>query len=366
MGDIDFDELDRAVNSLMGQADTQAERADNTTTPDAGIDGGSQPSQLQENGATVVDNAPSEDTSTLARPTGQAPIVGRRSSGRFMDVIPSGGARAVSPRPAPSAVASREATSLQPVSAPSLSTDIVSSPEPESYEADNNSLQDDAFDDSLSESPALSQPETTPLNSPFLKGVEIDKRPLGAPAVAPSLADNSAMISDAETLTMPDPIDFAGESLPSLDDAASDPWGSEAEADSPMVEEPLQPELSPEVLAVETMPLDQVTAPVTERPAETHVAPEPTRESAPVMQAAPDSVPAITAPLNSGDIKSQYVSVPTDAPEPSAVFEAASQAPEMLNHPQKKKSGWSIVLWIVLMVVVGIAGGVAVWYFLVR
>lgn len=358
MGDIDFDELDKAVNSLMNKADTENPDAINPVpTP-----------QPQSTDLGSVSRSAAEDMTVPERSAaGPAPIVGRRSSGRFMDVIPAGGAaRAATPRPAPSATASREASGLEPVTEPDAPSDSQALRTEEIVANDDSlSFQSEVVQAPGMESLGSDAPESTLLTSPFLEGVEIDKRPLGGPAVTTQLTDEDLSNSEAESLAMPDPIDFADEPLPSADATASDPWGGEAEADSAVAEDVLQPELSPEVLAVETMPLDAPGS--KEQPAAIQSVADAREESAePVKRLEVDSTPAPAAPLTSGDIKPQYASVPADAPEPSAVFEAASESPQALSHPEKKKSGWSVVLWILLMVVIGVAGGVAVWYFLVR
>lgn len=350
MGDIDFEELDKAVNSLMGQ----------TVDQDVSLDA-AQASGVAASAPAMTPefNSPQEPISPApAVPTAPAmPAVERRTGARFMDVIPSSQSRNASQRPAPSAVPSRESTPLQPVAAPTASVEAAPSPV-SGPQVDAGSPSVDAIADSFQDS-------AQPLNSPFLEGVEIDKRPLGSPVEMPDFIDTISETPTPADMTMPDPIDFAAqESQIAAEAAQAEPSSQEVEVSEPVTEEPLRPELSPEVLAVETMSLDGSmldSAPVVEAPVEDF---EPVAEQ--VEAANPMPVVPTAAPLTAGDIQPQYDAAPTDAPEPSAVFDAASDVPAAIAHPQKKKSGWSIVLWILLMVIVGVAGGVAVWYFLVK
>ena len=327
MSDIDFEELDKAVNSLMGQAGVPAEPSA-VPTP---VDATPPPSQPVEPAVPVASSS-LDDT--------PSPIVNRRATGRFMDVIPSSG-RSAQSRPVPSAAASREAAPLQPpvaseptfVDTPSLVPTPVPTEQPEEEPVDQ------FIETGATDEPVVA--EAAPLSSPFLEGVEIDKRPLGS---TPTTAVEAP--EEVNTMAMPDPIDFSQESTAVTEASESDPWASESEPDvAPVVEEPLQPELHPEILAVETMAVEVEVLPA---------------QSEPAME------PTVSAPLAPGDIAPQYSAAPTDTPEPSAVFDAASEVPQPLNHPAKKKSGWSVVLWILLMVIVGAGGGVAVWYFLVK
>jgi hypothetical protein len=98
MKDLDFDELDRAVNSLLTNNDAPA--ADDTP-----------PLPVND---TVV---PVDEVVPQPQPTATQPLAARRSSGRFMDVVhPSSDMRASMPvRPV-----SREGLGIAP-SAPSTS-----------------------------------------------------------------------------------------------------------------------------------------------------------------------------------------------------------------------------------------------------
>lgn len=135
MSDIDYDELDRAVNSLANQpaASTPAPQATAPNSPDS------------TSGAPQV------------KPDTQ-PVASRRSSGRFMDVVhPSSDMRPVT---VPPRASSREASPLQPPGRAQIQPDVPAK-------------------DLQTSSPAES---TMPVavDSPFLPDTKVEKRPLGA------------------------------------------------------------------------------------------------------------------------------------------------------------------------------------------
>lgn len=109
MSDIDFEELDKAVNSLMNKRTvSDTDNAAPQPTDNASAEIVTEVLQPEEIAAPI---APVEAPQKPAT----APLVARRT-GRFMDVIPSTASRPATARPAPAAAPSREAISLhQPV-----------------------------------------------------------------------------------------------------------------------------------------------------------------------------------------------------------------------------------------------------------
>ena len=273
-----------------------------------------------------------------------------------MDVIPSNN-RYTSSRPTPTAPARREAAPIAP-DAPAASVDqpAISS---ESFSQNTVDL-DQAFDNNFTNDTPVD--EAAPLSSPFLEGVEIDKRPLGSPAI-----DSDVLpMQEADLGVMPDPIDFSQQNTEEApQDLGGDPWGAESQQEDVVIQDPVQPEFSPEMLAVEKMSLE--TDEVIESQVSSGDEVQPAvQEIEPVAQPAEVAAKETAAPLASGDIAQQYSPSAEAAPEPSAVFDAASETPATLNHPVKKKSGWSVIFWILLMIIVGVGGGVAVWFILVK
>ena len=353
MGDIDFDELDKAVNSLMGQnaVKDEAEQPDTSYASLA-------PAPVRQPEPTPAVEPPTSSAASLETPVAPvaAPAAVRRSSGRFMDVIPSNN-RYTSSRPTPTAPARREAAPIAP-DAPAVSVDQTAIPS-ESFSQNTVDL-DQAFDNNFTNDTPVD--EAAPLSSPFLEGVEIDKRPLGSPAVDSDVSP----AQEADLGVMPDPIDFSQQNTDEVaQDLGGDPWGAEPQQEDVMIQDTVQPEFSPEMLAVEKMSFEtdeiidsQVSSGDEVQPA--------VQEIEPVAQPAEVAAKETAAPLASGDIAQQYSPSAEAAPEPSAVFDAASETPATLNHPVKKKSGWSVIFWILLMIIVGVGGGVAVWFILVK
>lgn len=148
MQDIDFDELDRAVNSTLDSKPTRSDASDDSSVP-----------------VSVTRSEPST--------TSPAPAA-RRSSGRFMDVVhPSSDMRSSSTpeRSAPRPPEPREESPApEPVSADTTWPDPL----------DFHGFKDDApapepvVEDKKEDAPAAS------LESPFLSDAKVEKRPLGA------------------------------------------------------------------------------------------------------------------------------------------------------------------------------------------
>ncbi len=175
MQDIDFDELDRAVNSVSAPSAPTVE-------------------------PSVSDSIPVSVQTTSPAST---PAV-RRSSGRFMDVVhPSSDMRSGS-----TPMSERSAPRSEPVEAPvERSSDY---PDPLDFHGFK--------DEPAVSTPAVKEeePVTTPLESPFLSDAKVEKRPLGAfstdaPSDEPLLLDApdeellTAETEDVENETVAEP-----------------------------------------------------------------------------------------------------------------------------------------------------------------
>ncbi len=236
----------------------------------------------------------------------------RPAVGRFMDIVPS--SRPVPQRPD----VSRPVAAVPEVytSAPVLAEEVPSS----------------------SSAPS-------PLESPFLPGAKVEKRPLGAPEndsrtpefnTAPSLSIHEELeaalqeeVPEHETVTLPDPLAFA-----------------EAQQ-ATSVEVPVEPEV-PE--APQAPPEPEASAPIQE----TSVEQQPTRD-APTFDT--------PAPAVQASIPQQYTEQSAaQADTPTAIYN-----PDTLHQPLltagKKHSGVWTVLWILLLVLLGAAAGGAFYWF---
>ena len=380
MKDIDFDELDRAVSSLMKTVpeDEKEVVTPEDTAPVVTLGGGGTamadtpatvtatvsddvpsstaqnvpPLQSEEDLSQVQEPAPATEESVTSAPT---PAVRR---GRFMDVMP--GSRDAK-RPQPAAPASRQGVTLQPTGAPveteepavaeatSSATDALTMPDP--LALTDTSSEDMNPDVSMTEpveveaeSAATTElaEEAAPLSSPFLPDAKVEKRPLGRPAEAAPTVDLAAELSAASN----EPL--VGEQA--LTEDAISP-----NKDAQLPEQPRPAELGSELLSIETSADTVASTPQT-----TMLEQKP--EAAPV---APVSAPTVTESVTARamaatSIPQQYKVQPTtensDAPA-SAIYDT-----QPLAHPAKKKSGLFILFAIVAIILIGAGGGAAIYY----
>lgn len=348
MTDIDFDELDKAVNSLMGDkavpqsAPDQpvAETAD-VSEPTASATPSLEPAAAPTTSAAIASAPPASQ----ARPASLA----TKRRGQFMDVMHHSakmttGTRGVSatpqlsrhgvslapssdaikPEPAADASASTPATSLAPPAVPEWPDpiDLVIEPEPANITPE------------VSEAPA--EPVIEPLSSPFLPDAKVEKRPLGS---APTI--------DA---------DVAATAVAPVPPSESE----DAEAAS------LPIELSGGVLAVES------SEAVAEKTPESDAAliPEPSAvPQPPAVPLAPSEAPAtepVVHPSGPASIPPQYKTERTSEPaEHSALYDTVSEA-HGAALSSKKKNGWLVPFAIVGFIILGCAGGVAAYYMMLR
>lgn len=300
MQDLDFDEIDRAVNGAI-----------DGTAPNVPVvtEAANQPAPAQP----AVAPAPvTLDPST-------APAA-RRSTGRFMDVVhPSSDMRSRN------TVAPREAM-----------------PEAPAQPAAEPVLEDE------------------PQVSPFLPDAKVEKRPLGgvapafsgyggAPTEEPTpfkLPTQEQELIEApddprlEAETMPDPMDFAHQLV--------QPVPEEPALDQPEESiEPTEP-VETEALSVE---------PVAEEPLE-EPALDLTQEPAPVQE----PIVVEDQPIGPTSITQQYTEQTSSANESGAIYDTEAYH-QPLVAPPKKKSGGLVILWISLLVLFGAGVGAAIYYF---
>lgn len=301
MKDIDFDELDRAVNSLINPS----------TTPSS---------------ATAIQIPTTDTTATLTTspPSSVTPLGQRRSSGRFMDVVhPSSDMRS-------SSVAARS-ISTEPVTTPPTSQPVQPAIE---LEKPSPATWPDPIDISSLETPVSNSETNGPLESPFLTDAKVEKRPLGA---------FSGDIHESAPTVPLTPIDTSlkveGPSSVTTDESRL--------SDHPIeTDTPLPAELQAGLLSIES----------NEDPAITK-----SDSSVSMVESMSTLEPTtLTGPTS---IVKQYTEQPSTGDKPAGtIFDtAAYKKPQ--PHSGKKKSGWLIVLWIVLLLAFGAGVGAAVYFF---
>ena len=294
MSDIDFDELDRAVNSLISNApspETSSPVAEPVLAPTQ------EPSVAEPIVISQPVLAPAPIAAPAApaggQPTINASLAGQRSSGRFMDVIhPSADMRSNPAAPnvqRPNLTPMTPTMSMQSV-APAAQNNMVSFEEPK------------------------------PLESPFIAGAKVEKRPLGA------------FSGQAE----PAPVELSpsGEVIEKPVDAPEPPTNEEGFSSV------LPEELQSDLLKIES---GNVATP--------EVVTEPEK---PAFEKDPNTPASIVQQYKEKESKPEV--------RPGSIYDTSvyHKAPSVDG---KKKSGWLWVLWIVLLLAVGVGAGAVTYFF---
>lgn len=383
MKELDFDELDRAVNTLMGNVPKAAEPAKQddvktlTITPTLTGDAAPQMPVLEatpEIPATPMSRAASV-TAVEPREVVRSVAPAARRSGRFMDVIhPS----ASTPRKAgPSLGVSRQGVTLEPIassqdkveeSAPSVAEAVPVRHDDEEFDdvaavrdwPDPLDMADEATSDAPSPEQALdtaiaaASEQVEPLSSPFIADAKVEKRPLGSPA--PEL--------------MPDPVDTSA----IQQDEVHEPQGQmPVPADAIALPEELQGDL----MAIESDTTADTTAPqATETAApETATDVEPAagdKETSSVSQAVEESpvAPVVAAPVAASvgavSIPQQYREAPSSGDQTTGAIYDTDTYHQPLEYPAKKRTGWLWVVWVLILLLLGAGGGALAYLYLLQ
>jgi len=280
MTDIDFDELDRAVNSTYGSKDEGMSETQSVAV---------RQSSGRPDAQTVMDKE-------SVPPRSSSPAM-RRSSGRFMDVVhPSSDMRNSSS------------------SAPEPRSYVKESPKaqdstPKSWQDSSTDMESDEKEEMSSTEHSEGEKTIQPLESPFLSDAKVEKRPLGA---------FSTETQKTQELEQESPVK-TNES-----DEAEHPIGTDT---------PMPAELGDDLLSIEGNESDvQVEAP------------------------SPSLLPASSIPQ-------QYVEKPPVVDKAAVPIFNADAYHQPLAHPKKNKSGWLMVLWIFMLIIVGAGAGAAVYFY---
>lgn len=333
MTELDFDELDKAVSNLMGGG-AAAQNDDHTTAVP--------PSTVT---SATEQTSPVRSVSTSA----SRPPAARRT-GRFMDVIhPASTMKpaAVSPISSkekdeiPTPESQREksvpdsSVSVEPskTTTDTTATSIASStnewPDPVDLVPAGGALSSSVSvpaGTSQQDEPEEKEPESA--YSPFLSDAKVEKRPLGSPI-------SFANVDDATT---------------SEDESAQLP------AETKDIEPALPDELHSDLLAIEAGAVQHSEDESKERmqtPRELKKVEEP-----PTPQSVSKSDYTGLA-----SIPQQYKEEPVAIkPESGSIYDTDTYH-QPLAHPAKKKSGWLVVVWILLILIVGAGAGAAFYLF---
>lgn len=410
MKDIDFDELDRAVSSVLGgkfNTEKDAPETVRSAAPDA-------PSR---DVAAPTPHDTSADSST------KKPFIQKRPTGRFMDVVvPS----ATQTKNLPGRPVSRRGVGVAPLAprkeeAPTLSSEpdetqappahdpvapvapqavgegikketltvnepVYTSPaseptaevKPEAVHEDTSEDQDQ-LDQTMSELEELDglmsdEREMPPLDTPFVSDLAVEKRPLGAfsldtkkegeqPETPSEVAsDSQATRIDTDLSAAMDEALFGGGHKEKPEDAKEAKTETETEIVSDNTTEPQEDVIGQKqdaqtVAEVDVIPEelrgDLVAIESREvKPTTQGVTPKP-------MPAAPV---AATAAMN-GSIQPQYVEKKSAKPEKETPIFDTTDYHQPLRDATTKRDSWGTVLIIAVLIIVGAGAGAAVYFF---
>lgn len=366
MADIDFEELDKAVNNLMSNVDT-SKRPDGLddpedtvlTVPETESQDVPEATPTVETTSEVNDeddtaHATEEPVADTSDDTPVSSSLAMKRRGQFMDIVhPS---RDMTNNPSKSV--NHQGVTLQPsidgITAPSTPTAAVSTAEdaPEAVgdqpanEATAASSWPDPIDvaavpedtadterslDTAPDAEVIEAPnEPEPLSSPFLPDAKPEKRPLGG------LTDTAPTVTAASMA-------------------------------SPVNSEVLPEEFSGDIMAVESRDLSSHTGEVQD---ETSAVPAEVKSVDSTPQPQPE-VPTEPAPRDAqpsagGSITQQYTEQSSSGDQTNgSIYDTATYHQAITDaQPTKKKSPvltW--IVWIIVLLLVGATAGAAYFYF---
>jgi lactocepin len=396
MKDLDFDELDRAVNTLMGSVPA-TDKSDSEGIKTVSIAPTLPPDATPADVSTPPASPPSvAPTPTPASPA-PTPLAAKRG-GRFMDVVHSSSDMkkdkpaiapisrqgttieptkpavmpdVPKPTPTPASPVEPKSTELTPeepsapsITAPAPETSTTSpsdwpdplemsgfgkteSTEPVKSEEKTEMSEPVPLLEEGSETP-VTAPESEdlqPLSSPFLTDAKVEKRPLGGAPTSPEEdtrePDHTPVVVNPDTEgTVDDPKD---QLPPSVEESKKE----------------LPPEYQGDLVAIES---GSTEAPAPAKEEAEEKKPEiskPEDHPAALLEAKTEDEPAVTGPTS---IAQQYKEEPSTGDQHNGAIYDTEAYHKPLAHPAKKKSGWLVVIWILVILVVGAGAGVGLYF----
>ena len=187
--------------------------------------------------------------------------------------------------------------------------------------------------------PVQNKSESTAPVSPFISNVEVEKRPLGTPAATDDANDGGAATAKNDDHKK----SLANYTPRKLDVSENDP-DDEVE---PGGDVGLPPEFSADVMAAEEADVSSLDAAVDDiKAAEQRASKKPS-----------DNDDVLPRHLSKKDLTE---------PEPKPMFDAASRTSKNFDPKEESKSGWLTVLLILLFLAIGVAGGAAAYFLLIK
>ena len=357
MQDIDFDELDRAVNSLINPADSPAAQSVPV------------PQERPVMPEPVAASAPAQsEPRVVAEDRNIQPVVTmpsqRPSTGRFMDVVhPSSDMRTASQgrsmTPRPAQPIQQPVSPAQPTETPVApsSFDVIETPAAYSAPEVSDELTFEEIAPQEQEPDTKPDAAPAPLETPFLSDPQVEKRPLGAfssaanpqPPVLDLSAELAAAIKEEEPVALIE---------------------AEATPDEELVVIAPQPEPKP-VMTIDSVESLEVSEEALIGSSETSdTSPATARafpESTPEEELAPEppvirTVAATPTPVGPISIAQQYREHPSSNDQASGAIYDTESYHQPLAHPAKKQSSILVIVWILGLIVVGAGVGAAIFF----
>lgn len=201
-------------------------------------------------------------------------------------------------------------------------------------------LEGKTNDSSGAATPVQSKSESTAPVSPFISNVEVEKRPLGTPAAATDDANDGG----AAAVKNDDHKKSLANYTPRKLDVSEDDPDDEVE---PGGDVGLPPEFSADVMAAEETDVSSLDAAVDD------------------IKAAEQR--ASKKPSDNDDVSPRHLPKKASTePEPKPMFDAASRTSKNFDPKEESKSGWLTVLLILLFLAIGVAGGAAAYFLLIK
>ena len=219
MNDIDFDELDRAVNSLAttnktagSPADTQ--KATSVPTPAPQLSKPAAPQPPEDTGTAIKVTTPHRSARLATRPTS--------ARGNFIDIVPPKPAK----RPSRTGQTIQPATDIKPEPTPEPIQPAAKEPEPAPQPAPvaatpTKKPKREEWPDPLDFHSTETKPEAKatetpaeppqPAPSPFITGAKVEKRPLGGPVPVSPPESNPPVVVESPQPEQPKPETLAVE-----------------------------------------------------------------------------------------------------------------------------------------------------------
>lgn len=382
--EIDFDELDRAVSSLIGKVpddtkpDTKVGEEVPVTTDSVTSASVSPVTDAGEKVAVSIVKPASvpipQSVVTLQPATSDTPAARRATNGRFMDVVhPSADMRPnATDDMRPSLIPSKESASLEtsPAAMPGGATDTTLNVSESSLSvrpSENEVIDNEAaqLDSLLTKDLSLDEP---PQTSPFLPNAKVEKRPLGSfSSDATDSATPGAVqiidtpVSSNDSVPADTPAIATAATLKPSDDLVKAVEDEQAKAAAKAAEDEAQ--AKEEEKKADVAKLDAEAQINLTSDMNTPLPEELQSDVLAIEAVATPAADASAVPLSTGatSIVPQYKEKASSAKPSGAIYDTEAYH-KPLQHPVQKKSGLLLVLVIVGIIIVGGSVGAAVYF----